>query len=265
MPLIKKNIGKLNESLSDQTMINLNCNKISYSKMIDISAQPLTTVEYKKMTLLKDTLVNKINNIDQSNQTISENYRNLQIVDQTNTEGETETDKNNIFIFKTVSRTNRRSAGRSGGPGRGGGRGRGRGRGRGQGRGRGFKRGRYKNKKKSPALPKGVLKIQSTFNNTIITISNLKGNVIGWSSSGTNGFKGSRKSTAFAAKTTAKDAAKKSVDQGLKRAKVLVKGVGPGRENALRSLSETELEIALIRDVTGLPHNGCRPRKKRRI
>ncbi len=120
-------------------------------------------------------------------------------------------------------------------------------------------------KKKKTTLPKGILKVQSTFNNTIITISNLKGSVVGWSSAGVNGFKGARKSTAFAAKTTASIAAQKAIDKGLKRAKVLIKGSGPGRDNALRGLAEAGLDIAVIRDVTSLSHNGCRPRKKRRV
>lgn len=127
------------------------------------------------------------------------------------------------------------------------------------------KRKNRKNKKKPAPLPKGVIKIQSTFNNTIISISNLKGNVVGWTSAGSCGFKGAKKSTAFAAKTTAKLAARKSIDKGLKRAKVMVKGAGVGRDNALRGLAEAGLDIAFIRDVTSIPHNGCRPRKKRRV
>jgi len=253
MPLIKKNIEQLNKPLI--TMTNLNCTTPSSIKTIDGLRQPLSTVEYKKMSFLP--ILNKISNIDQTadfNFNFSqkvENHVNHDTLNQIKT-GEQEINKESHTFSNRKSRSER-GGGRFSGA-------------RGRGRGRGKNRNRYKNKrKKSPPLPKGILKIQSTFNNTIITISNLKGNVIGWSSAGTNGFKGARKCTAFAAKTTASAAAKKSLDQGLKRAKILVKGVGPGRENALRSLSETGLEIALIRDVTGLPHNGCRPRKKRRI
>jgi small subunit ribosomal protein S11 len=126
---------------------------------------------------------------------------------------------------------------------------------------------KYRNKKKSkpPAPPKGVLRIHTTFNNTIITISNLTGHVVGWSSAGVNGFKGARKSTPYAAKKIAGVAAQKAIDKGLKRAKVLIKGWGSGRNNAVRGLTEGGLDIAVLRDVTSLPHNGCRPRKKRSV
>ena len=120
-------------------------------------------------------------------------------------------------------------------------------------------------KVKMAKLPKGVVHIQSTFNNTIVTITNLKGEVISWSSAGAVGFKGARKSTPFAAKTAAEMAARESMDQGLKQAKVLVKGAGPGRETAIRGLIDSGLQITLIRDITGVPHNGCRPPKKRRV
>jgi small subunit ribosomal protein S11 len=119
-----------------------------------------------------------------------------------------------------------------------------------------------KNKKK---IPKGIVHIQATFNNTIVTITNLRGEVVSWSSSGACGFKGARKGTPFAAKTAAAAAAKISVTQGMKGAKVLVKGPGPGRETAIRGLQEAGLRVLVIRDVTPLPHNGCRPPKKRRI
>nr|YP_009424412.1 30S ribosomal protein S11 [Ulva flexuosa]YP_009927309.1 30S ribosomal protein S11 [Ulva compressa]YP_010020330.1 30S ribosomal protein S11 [Ulva australis]YP_010020393.1 30S ribosomal protein S11 [Ulva fenestrata]YP_010020464.1 30S ribosomal protein S11 [Ulva gigantea]YP_010020529.1 30S ribosomal protein S11 [Ulva lacinulata]YP_010020595.1 30S ribosomal protein S11 [Ulva sp. A AF-2021]YP_010020656.1 30S ribosomal protein S11 [Ulva rigida]YP_010530032.1 ribosomal protein S11 [Ulva tepida] len=118
---------------------------------------------------------------------------------------------------------------------------------------------------KSNKLPKGVVHIQSTFNNTIVTIINLKGKVISWSSAGSCGFKGARKSTPFAAKTAAEIAARQSMDQGLKQAKVMVKGAGPGRETAIRGLIDAGLQITLIRDITGIAHNGCRPPKKRRV
>jgi len=109
---------------------------------------------------------------------------------------------------------------------------------------------------KSNKLPKGVVHIQSTFNNTIVTIINLTGSC---------GFKGARKSTPFAAKTAAEIAARQSMDQGLKQAKVMVKGAGPGRETAIRGLIDAGLQITLIRDITGIAHNGCRPPKKRRV
>src|SRR6476469_5243851 len=111
---------------------------------------------------------------------------------------------------------------------------------------------------KMAKLPKGVVHIQSTFNNTIVTITNLKGEVISWSSAGAVGFKGARKSTPFAAKTAAQTAARQSMDQGLKQAKVLIKGAGPGRETAIRGLIDSGLQITLIRDITAIPHNGCR-------
>ena len=120
-------------------------------------------------------------------------------------------------------------------------------------------------KKIKRKIPKGVVHIQASFNNTIITITNLKGEVIAWSSAGACGFKGARKGTPFAAKTAAELAAKQGVDQGMKEAKVLVKGPGPGRETAIRGLQEAGLFISLIRDITPIPHNGCRPPKKRRI
>ena len=114
-------------------------------------------------------------------------------------------------------------------------------------------------------LPKGIVHIQSTFNNTIVTITNLKGEVISWSSAGGCGFKGARKSTPFAAKTAAEAAARQSINVGLKQAKVMVKGAGPGRETAIRGLIDSGLQITLIRDITSIPHNGCRPPKKRRV
>lgn len=120
-------------------------------------------------------------------------------------------------------------------------------------------------KKTKRKVPKGVVHIQASFNNTIITITNLKGEVISWSSAGACGFKGARKGTPFAAKTAAEIAAKKSLDQGMREAKVMVKGPGAGRETAIRGLQEAGLQVTLIRDITPIPHNGCRPPKKRRI
>lgn len=120
-------------------------------------------------------------------------------------------------------------------------------------------------KKTKRKIPKGVVHIQATFNNTIITITNVKGDVVSWSSAGMCGFKGARKSTPFAAKTAAEMAAKTSLVKGIKQVKVLVKGPGSGRETAIRGLQEAGLSILLIRDITSIPHNGCRPPKKRRI
>jgi small subunit ribosomal protein S11 len=111
----------------------------------------------------------------------------------------------------------------------------------------------------------GVAHIRSTFNNTIVTITDVQGNVIGWSSAGALGFKGSRKSTPFAAQMAAETAAKTAVDNGMKTLEVTVKGPGAGREAAIRSLQAAGLEVTAIRDVTPVPHNGCRPPKRRRV
>jgi small subunit ribosomal protein S11 len=120
-------------------------------------------------------------------------------------------------------------------------------------------------KKEKKNITEGVAHIQSTFNNTIITITDLSGNVISWSSSGLQGFKGSRKSTPFAAQMAAEDAVRKAKEQGLRRVQVYIKGPGSGRESALRSLQLAGLTITIIRDVTPVPHNGCRPPKRRRV
>lgn len=111
----------------------------------------------------------------------------------------------------------------------------------------------------------GIAHIHSTFNNTIITITDIQGNVIGWSSAGALGFKGSRKSTPFAAQMAAESAAKTAVETGMKTLEVTVKGPGAGRESAIRSLQAAGLEVTAIRDVTPVPHNGCRPPKRRRV
>src|SRR6478609_6273177 len=111
----------------------------------------------------------------------------------------------------------------------------------------------------------GVVHIQSTFNNTIVTITDVSGNVLAWSSAGARGFKGSRKSTPFAAQVAAGDAAAKAMEHGLKNVTVMVKGPGAGRESALRALAAAGLKISLIRDVTPIPHNGCRQPKRRRV
>lgn len=114
-------------------------------------------------------------------------------------------------------------------------------------------------------IPTGIAHIQATFNNTIVTITDVSGNVISWSTSGAKGFKGSRKSTPFAAQVAAEDAAKKAQEHGLRSVEVWVKGPGSGRESALRALQATGLNITLIKDVTPIPHNGCRPPKRRRV
>ncbi|MFC4559644.1 30S ribosomal protein S11 [Virgibacillus kekensis] len=111
----------------------------------------------------------------------------------------------------------------------------------------------------------GIAHIRSTFNNTIVTITDTQGNSIGWSSAGSLGFKGSRKSTPFAAQMAAETAAKTAVDNGMKTLEVTVKGPGAGREAAIRSLQAAGLEVTAIRDVTPVPHNGCRPPKRRRV
>jgi small subunit ribosomal protein S11 len=123
-----------------------------------------------------------------------------------------------------------------------------------------------KARKKDKKVPRnGVARIQSTFNNTIITITDTTGAVVSWSSSGAHGFKGSRKSTPFAAGVAAEAAAKKALDLGMKEIEVYVKGPGSGRETAISSLASAGMTITLIRDVTPIPHNGCRPPKRRRV
>lgn len=112
---------------------------------------------------------------------------------------------------------------------------------------------------------RGVAHIKATFNNTIVSISDTNGNVISWSSAGKSGFKGSKKSTPFAAQLAAQSSAKEAIEQGVKKVEVWVKGPGSGREAAIRSLQAAGLEIVAIKDVTPIPHNGCRPPKKRRV
>lgn len=120
-------------------------------------------------------------------------------------------------------------------------------------------------KKERRNIQTGVAHIQSTFNNTIVTITDVSGNVIAWASAGSVGFKGSRKSTPFAAQLAAEQAAKKAMEQGMRTIEVFVKGPGAGREAALRSLQAAGFRIDTIRDVTPIPHNGCRPPKRRRV
>lgn len=119
--------------------------------------------------------------------------------------------------------------------------------------------------KGSKNVHSGIAHVLSTFNNTIVTITDLKGNVIGWSSAGKVGFKGSRKSTAYAAQMVAQDASRQAMGHGLKEVEVLVRGPGAGRESAVRALQAIGLDLTLIRDVTPVPHNGCRPPKQRRV
>jgi small subunit ribosomal protein S11 len=111
----------------------------------------------------------------------------------------------------------------------------------------------------------GVVHVSATFNNTIVTITDVTGNTVSWSSAGARGFKHSRKSTPFAAQVAAEDAARKAMDHGMKHVTVFLKGPGAGRESALRALQSAGLKVTLIRDVTPIPHNGCRPPKRRRV
>ena len=120
-------------------------------------------------------------------------------------------------------------------------------------------------KKAKKTVTRGIAHIQSTFNNTIVTITDVEGNVVSWCTSGARGFKGSRKSTPFAAQVAADEAARKAQDHGLKSCVVLVKGPGSGREAALRAIAAAGLKVTLVKDVTPLPHNGCRPPKRRRV
>ena len=124
---------------------------------------------------------------------------------------------------------------------------------------------RTRRKRERKSIPAGRAYIQSTFNNTIVTLTDPKGNVIAWGSSGTAGFKGSRKGTPYAAQLAAQETARKGMEHGLRHVDVYVKGPGSGREAAIRSLQSAGLHITSIRDVTPVPHNGCRPPKRRRV
>ena len=124
---------------------------------------------------------------------------------------------------------------------------------------------RTKKKKEKKNIPAGVAHIKATFNNTLVTITDPVGNVISWSSAGVQGFKGSRKGTPFAAQLAAQDAARKAMEHGMRNVDVYVKGPGAGREAALRALQSAGLSVNLIRDVSPIPHNGCRPPKRRRV
>ena len=120
-------------------------------------------------------------------------------------------------------------------------------------------------RKERKNIERGQAHISSTFNNTMVTLSDMQGNVLSWASAGQLGFKGSRKSTPFAAQQAAEEAANKAMEHGLKTVEVYVKGPGSGREAAIRSLQAAGLEVSLIKDVTPIPHNGCRPPKRRRV
>ena len=120
-------------------------------------------------------------------------------------------------------------------------------------------------KKDKSNFTRGIVHIQSTFNNTIVTITNLTGNTIAWASAGSTGFKGARKSTPFAAQTAAEKAALEALSTGMKNVEILVKGQGSGRETAIRAIEGVGFEISSIQDITSVPHNGCRPPKRRRV
>lgn len=120
-------------------------------------------------------------------------------------------------------------------------------------------------KKPKNSFTSGVVHIQSTFNNTIVTITNLTGNTVSWASAGSSGFKGSRKSNSFAAQNAAEKAALEALTTGMKDVEILVKGQGSGRESAIRAIEVAGFEITSIQDITSVPHNGCRPRKRRRV
>jgi len=130
---------------------------------------------------------------------------------------------------------------------------------------KGKTRGRRTKKKVRKNIEHGQAHIRSTFNNTVVTLTDMDGNVIAWSSGGSMGYKGSRKSTPFAAQMAAEKAAEEGIEHGLRQVEVYVKGPGAGRESAIRSLQSAGLEVSLIKDVTPIPHNGCRPPKRRRV
>nr|QXT43500.1 ribosomal protein S11 [Parnassia trinervis] len=120
-------------------------------------------------------------------------------------------------------------------------------------------------RKNARRIPKGVIHVQASFNNTIVTVTDVRGRVISWSSAGTCGFKGTRRGTPFAAQTAAGTAIRAVVDQGMQRAEVMIKGPGLGRDAALRAIRRSGILLSFVRDVTPMPHNGCRPPKKRRV
>lgn len=126
-------------------------------------------------------------------------------------------------------------------------------------------KGKRTKRKEKKNVPEGIVSIKSTFNNTIVTISDKQGNVISWCSSGCLGFKGSRKSTPFAAQSAVDNAAKKAIENGMRKVEVKVKGPGPGRDAAIRALQVAGFEVSSISDITPIPHNGCKPPKRRRV
>nr|YP_010923046.1 ribosomal protein S11 [Halodule uninervis]WJZ45449.1 ribosomal protein S11 [Halodule uninervis] len=124
---------------------------------------------------------------------------------------------------------------------------------------------RLGSRKNGRRIPKGVIHVQASFNNTIVTVTDVQGRVVSWSSAGTSGFKGSRRATPFAAQVAALNAIRTVVDQGMQRAEVMIKGPGLGRDAALRAIRRSGILLNFVRDVTPMPHNGCRPPKKRRV
>lgn len=122
-----------------------------------------------------------------------------------------------------------------------------------------------KKRKEKRNVPRGLAHVQSTFNNTVITFTDLNGNAVSWAAGGSEGFKNSRKSTPYAAQLAAESAAKRAMDSGMREVEVNIKGPGAGRESAVRAIQSAGIKITLIRDLTPVPHNGCRPRKKRRV
>nr|YP_010489992.1 ribosomal protein S11 [Koenigia islandica]UWM11633.1 ribosomal protein S11 [Koenigia islandica]UZP14297.1 ribosomal protein S11 [Koenigia islandica] len=124
---------------------------------------------------------------------------------------------------------------------------------------------RINSRKSARKTPKGVIYVQAGFNNTIVTVTDVRGRVVSWASAGTCGFKGAKRGTPFAAQTAAGNAIRKGVDQGMQRAEVMIKGPGLGRDAALRAIRRSGILLSFVRDVTPMPHNGCRPPKKRRV
>nr|YP_004769661.1 ribosomal protein S11 [Spirodela polyrhiza]YP_010718735.1 ribosomal protein S11 [Lemna turionifera]AUD57931.1 ribosomal protein S11 [Landoltia punctata]CAI2546893.1 ribosomal protein S11 [Spirodela intermedia]AEK94373.1 ribosomal protein S11 [Spirodela polyrhiza]QHB79394.1 ribosomal protein S11 [Spirodela polyrhiza]WDQ44338.1 ribosomal protein S11 [Lemna turionifera] len=125
--------------------------------------------------------------------------------------------------------------------------------------------GRIGSRKTGRRIPKGIIHVQASFNNTIVTVTDVRGRVVSWSSAGTSGFKGAKRGTPFAAQSAAVNAIRTVVDQGMQRAEVMIKGPGPGRDAALRAIRRSGILLSFVRDVTPMPHNGCRPPKKRRV